>query len=61
MAKIQESKGSTWLHKSFFRFLPTTYTTTKDVDLVWEDFIDFYILMYFSIYLLEHALAQFLN
>jgi hypothetical protein len=37
----------------------TTHITTKDVDLVWEDFVDLYILLYSSIHLLEHALAHF--
>jgi hypothetical protein len=32
----------------------------KNVDLVWEDFANFYIFMYF-IHLLKHALAQFPN
>jgi hypothetical protein len=42
-------------------FLLTTCTTTKDVDLVWENFANLYISMYFSIHMLEHALAQFPN
>jgi len=39
----------------------TTCTTTKDVDLVWEDFANFYTFTYFSIHLLEHASTQFLD
>jgi len=29
-----------------YKFLPTTCTSTKDVDLMWEDFVDFYIFIY---------------
>jgi hypothetical protein len=44
-----------------YRFFLIAYTTTKDVSLVWEDFVEFYTFMYSSIHLLEHALAQFPN
>jgi hypothetical protein len=42
-----------------YKFLPITCTSTKDVDLVWEDFSNFYTLIYFTITLLGHAIADF--
>jgi len=32
-----------------YKFLPITYTSTKDVDLMWEDFANFYALIYSTI------------
>jgi hypothetical protein len=39
-------------------FLPTTCTSTQDIDLVWDDFSKFYNLIYFSVAILEHAIAR---
>jgi hypothetical protein len=59
--RYSKRKGSIWLLDCFYKFLATTYTTTENVDLVWEDFAYFYTFMYSSIHLLEHSLAQFSN
>ncbi len=40
-----------------YRFLPTTCTSTKDVDLNWDDFVKFYNLVYSIVALLEHVIA----
>jgi hypothetical protein len=42
-------------------FLMITCTSTQDVDLVWDDFLEFYNLIYYSVALLEHAIARFPN
>lgn len=42
-----------------YRFHPTTCTTIEYVDLVWEEFANFYTLMYSFIHLFGHALTQF--
>ncbi len=42
-------------------FLSITYTTTKDVDIDWNDFAKFYKLLYFTITIHEHVLAKFSN
>jgi hypothetical protein len=38
-----------------------TYTSTKYVDLVWENFANFYSLIYFTITLFKHAIYTFPN
>jgi hypothetical protein len=42
-------------------FFPTTCTSIEDVDLNWDDFIEFYNLKNFNITLLEHAIIKFPN
>jgi hypothetical protein len=42
-------------------FLPSTYTSTKDVDLNWDDLVKFYNLIYSIVALLEHVVAKFLD
>jgi hypothetical protein len=42
-------------------FFPTTCTSAQDIDLIWDDFLEFYNLNYFSVALLEHAIARFPN
>jgi hypothetical protein len=41
----------------YYRFLPTTCTSTKDVDLNWDDFVKFYNLVYSIVALLEHVIT----
>ncbi len=45
----------------FYIFLPTTCTTTKYVNLDWNDFAKFYKLLYSTIASCEHVLAKFSN
>ncbi len=45
----------------FYIFIPTTCTTTKDVNLDWNDFAKFYKLLYSTITIHECALAKFSN
>jgi hypothetical protein len=40
-------------------FFPTTCTSTQDIDLVWDDFLELYNLTYSSVTFLEHAIARF--
>jgi hypothetical protein len=44
-----------------YKFLPTTYKSIEDVDLLWEDFVNFYIFIYYIITLLEHVINTFPN
>jgi hypothetical protein len=44
-----------------YAFVPTTCTTTKDVDLDWDDFAKFYKLLYFTITIHEHVIIKFLD
>jgi hypothetical protein len=43
-----------------YRFLPTTCTTTKDVGLDWDDFVEF-CKLYCTITIHEHVIANFLD
>ncbi len=45
----------------FYIFLPTTCTTTKGVNLNWNDFAEIYKLLYSTIASCEHVLAKFSN
>jgi hypothetical protein len=42
-------------------FLPIACTSTQDIDLVRDDFLEFYNLMYYNVTLLEHAITRFLD
>jgi hypothetical protein len=44
-----------------YTFLPTTCTTTKDIDLDWDDFVEIYKLLYCIIAILEHVIKKFLD
>jgi hypothetical protein len=48
------------INRSYIIF-PTTCTTTKDVDLDWDDFAKFYKLLYFTIAIHEHVIIKFPN
>ncbi len=43
----------------FYIFLPTTCTSTQDIDLTRDNFSKFYNLIYFIVALLEHAITRF--
>jgi len=42
-------------------FLPMSCTSTKDVDLMWEEFASFHTFIYSTIKLIEHAMHTFPN
>ncbi len=42
-------------------FLPTTCTSTQDIDLVWDGFSKFQNLIYFNVALLKHPITRFLD
>ncbi len=60
ITKIQKSKCSTWLHKSFL--LKNSNNLNNNI-ICWFNLQGLcrFLLMYFSIHLLEHVLAQFPN
>jgi hypothetical protein len=45
----------------FYIFLPIACTSTQDTDLRWDDFLEFYNLIYSNVTSLEHAIARFLD
>jgi hypothetical protein len=44
-----------------YTFFPIGCTTTKNVDLNWDDFAKFYKLLYFNIIIYEQAIIKFID
>jgi hypothetical protein len=44
-----------------YTFLPIACTTTKDVDLDWDDFVEFYKLLYSILEISKHVITKFPN